>query len=101
MKYGLTPQQHQFIEMEVIQPLKEYGHTVYIFGSRARGDFKKFSDLDLMIEGAPTKKSQQVVSSLREKLSNSNFPYKVDLVFLNEFAESYRTNYEQERHLWI
>jgi predicted nucleotidyltransferase len=95
MNFGLSDEEYDFISVHVVAPLSKYGAKVWCFGSRARGDFKKFSDLDLMIENGQHLES--VVSSIREFLSNSNFPFKVDLVQLSDFAQSYRENYEHEK----
>ncbi len=52
---------------------------VWAFGSRARGTAKPYSDLDLAIIGeAPL--SLDVSAILAEALSESDLPYKVDVV---------------------
>ena len=95
MKFGLSASEYQFIEENVVLPLEQLGATVWCYGSRARGDQTKFSDLDIMIESdSDLSKS---ISIILEKLQDSNFPYKVDLVQLREFAESYKPGYEQDR----
>lgn len=95
MKFGLSESEYQFIESEVVLPLKKLGAQVWLYGSRARGDFKKFSDLDLMVE-SPKDLSRQI-GDIQEKLTNSNFPYKVDLVQWSDFAESYKSGYLKDR----
>ncbi|MGE0631429.1 MAG: nucleotidyltransferase family protein [Parachlamydiales bacterium] len=95
MKFGLSEQEYHFIKKEVVLPLEQAGAQVWSYGSRARGDFKKFSDLDLMVE-SPTDLSKQI-GEIQEILSNSNFPFKVDLVQWSEFAEAYKSNYLRER----
>jgi predicted nucleotidyltransferase len=44
MKFGLTEQQYQYLQEIVVAPLKNQGATVWIFGSRARGDYQEFAD---------------------------------------------------------
>lgn len=95
MKFGLSQQQYQFIKDHVVKPLEEKNAQVWCYGSRARGDFKAFSDLDLMIENAPQLDS--LIGSIQEGLTNSNFPFKVDLVRLEQFAESYQSKYQEEK----
>src|SRR3989338_11079663 len=55
-------------------------HSVVLFGSRARGDFKAHSDIDLAIhynrENPPTE------TTLQEDFESSALPYKVDLIDL-------------------
>jgi predicted nucleotidyltransferase len=101
MRYGLTQQQFEFIQNEVVNPLVRLGAQVYCFGSRARGDFKEFSDLDLMIEGAKSQGLEKLASEIQERLIDSHFPFKVDLVFLEDFASSYRQIYGQEKSPWL
>ena len=31
-------------------PLKSKGALIYLFGSRAKGDYRKFSDIDLLVD---------------------------------------------------
>jgi uncharacterized protein len=91
MKYGLTDQQLSLLSDLVISPLKAHGATVWIFGSRARGDHKPFSDIDIMFKPQTGKELPSgFLSRLREDLEESRLPFKVDLVDLNEMAESYK-----------
>ena len=95
MKFGLTEQQYQYIQEVVVAPLKKLGATVWVFGSRARGDQTDFSDLDLMIESEGD--IALSVGMLQETLENGNFPYKVDIVQSKNFAESYRESFEEDK----
>lgn len=75
------------------QQLKRFSKVnceVSIFGSRARGDFKEFSDLDVLIKCAQP--NDLLLSDVREQLEESNIPIKVDLVLDSELANSYREN---------
>ncbi len=49
MKFGLTDQQFQILNETLVSPLKSHGARVWIFGSRARGDNKAFSDINIVI----------------------------------------------------
>ena len=95
MKFGLSEREYEFINDEVALPLRKLGAKVWCYGSRSRGDFKKFSDLDLMVE-APSDLSAKI-GEIQEKLSDSHFPYKVDLVQWMDFAESYKPGYLRDR----
>lgn len=100
MKFGLKPLEYNYIQETVIAPLAALNLKVFCFGSRARGTHSKFSDLDLMIEGTKTKNAEILKSKIEEVLSNGNFPLKVDLVFIDDFAQSYKDNYLNERKPW-
>lgn len=95
MMFGLSPAEYQYIVDTVVAPLEAQGALVFCYGSRARGDHQRFSDLDLMVEA--TQDLAPLISHLQEQLSNSNFPYKVDLVELRQFADSYKPGYERDR----
>ncbi len=91
MKFGLSDEQFQILNQMVVSPLKSHGATVWIFGSRARGDHKPFSDVDIMYERKDsTQFPKGFISHLREEIEESRLPFKVDLVDANEMAESYK-----------
>ena len=98
MKYGLTDSEFHFLIQNIVNPLKSLNAKVYIFGSRATGRHKKFSDIDLLFVADPSRKiNSQQIYSITTFLENSNFPYKVDLVSADELAESYRAGVEAEK----
>jgi len=98
MKFGLSKEEYQEIETKLVHPLEQAGAKVWIFGSRARGDSKPFSDLDIMVESP--KDLRDEVAALKEYFENSNFPFKIDLVEKHHFATSYLPNFEKEKILW-
>lgn len=54
-------------------------HEVRVFGSRARGQAKPYSDLDLVIMG-DTPLPLDVLGQLTQAFAESNLPWRVDLV---------------------
>lgn len=93
--FGLSPQQYEFILKTVALPVRAHGAELYCYGSRARGDHRAFSDLDLMIEGDQKLRSE--IGLISETLQNSSFPFKVDLVLFSDFSEAYRDSYEADK----
>ena len=57
------------------------------------GENKKYSDLDILVNVGS---QRTLVSELIEQIELSNFPYKIDVVFDEDLAESYRTNVESD-----
>ncbi len=55
------------------------GGEVWAFGSRATGSAKPYSDLDLALIGE-TPLPLDTLAALREAFSESDLPWKVDLV---------------------
>ena len=55
------------------------GVSVRVFGSRAKWTAKPYSDLDLALKGAK-KLPRSLVSDLTEAFSESDLPFKVDVL---------------------
>lgn len=91
----LTEEERQFLTRTVAEPLAEAGYRVWCFGSRARGEGARYADVDLLVEGPD--KPRALISEINERLVESNFPYKVDLVLEADLAESYRASVLAER----
>ncbi len=71
---------------------------LFLFGSRARGDYNRFSDIDL---GIYKKKNVDLkISLLREILENSNLLFKVDIVVLNN-NDKFKGIVSKEGVRWI
>lgn len=98
MIFGLKQTDLDFIK-ENLKKVLTSNTKVWCFGSRARGDHQKFSDLDLMIESNNDQRSN--ISKLNEVFEESNLPIKVDIVHEKDFAKSYFKNYLSERILFL
>lgn len=98
MTYGITSDELALLKRLAVNPLIQEGARVWLFGSRARGDHRKFSDIDLLFElpnGDALRPS--LLSEIRESLEESTLPYKVDLVPLSELAEAYKAGVLKDR----
>jgi len=95
-KFGLDPQDWDLVDAIVVQPLKNAGNEVFVFGSRATGKHKKFSDLDLLVVPS-SELPQYLISNIRSHLEESDLNVKVDIVLNDDLADSYRTNVEQQK----
>ncbi len=94
MKFGLDSNDYSFIK-STLSSLEREGAKIYCFGSRARGDHKEFSDLDLMVEGKG--EFQGILSNINEIFEESRLPIKVDIVELHNFAREYLPGYEKDK----
>ncbi len=64
---------------------------VWVFGSRARLDPKKYSDLDLALDiGVGNRISVDIISDLMDEFEESDLPYKVDIVDLSALSNEFR-----------
>jgi len=80
--------------------MKEYAVRVYLFGSRATGNPRVFSDCDIGIEPLRNLPVGHL-SHLREKLEESHIPYAVEVVDLSQANEDFARKVRDEGILWI
>ena len=88
INHGLSPKNLAIIH-NVLGDYKE----VYIFGSRVKGTYKPFSDLDVCIK-KPL--ADHEVELLAEKFTESDLPFKVDLILYDEVDENFKKRIDQE-----
>jgi len=73
---------------KIVKFLKEKGiKNIYLFGSRARGDYKINSDIDIAILG---KFNYREKRKLKEKIDEIAGIYSVDLIFLDDTESSFK-----------
>ena len=77
MKYGLSKEVYEKIK-KVIDDNKK--HNIVLFGSRARGDYKETSDIDLAILNEISRDEQYKIMNEIDLL---DIVYKVDIVFVD------------------
>ena len=87
MRFGLSEDTYMKLK-EVVNKYSNYKFK--IFGSRARGDYKNNSDIDIAIEGNIDRKEKFNILDDFDKL---DIPYTMDIVFIQdinkkEFLES-------------
>ena len=89
----------KILENMVKDAFKDNDVKIVLFGSRARGDYLKTSDIDIGIlpKGKINKKKLVL---LREKVENSNIPYKVDVVDLSQTSREFAEKALKEGILW-
>lgn len=83
----LTPEQKQFI----LQTLQKFLPAVRIllFGSRYRHNAKPYSDADIALDtGHPIPLT--ILSELEEQFSNSDLPFKVELVDMQRVTAEFK-----------
>ena len=77
MKYGLSEEVYNKIKT-VCEKNKKY--KILIFGSRARGDYKENSDIDLAIMGNISRNEQYKIMN---EIDILDIIYKIDIVFVD------------------
>jgi type I restriction enzyme S subunit len=90
----LTPDQWRIVHDILQRSVPEY--EVWAFGSRARGEAKRYSDLDLaIITTQPMSLSRS--AALAEEFAESELPFKVDIVDWAVASDTFRQIIERQR----
>ena len=81
-------------EMEVIAGilgrfLPPQGYSAFIFGSRADGKPRRFSDIDIAVVGDPL--SPGVKADIEDAFETSSLPIKVDLVEWYKLGDRFKS----------
>jgi predicted nucleotidyltransferase len=98
---GLSSSEIELIENVLRSFLsKKKKLTVSIFGSRVRGGYRQYSDLDLWIETVPPL-TRAEESDLRALFEDSDLAIKVDIVTPESCLESYLENISAEKKIWF
>lgn len=80
--------------------LADKGVRVQLFGSRARGDARTWSDIDIAVQAEPVLPAG-ILSSLREALEESSCLLNVDVVDWNDADAALRESIACEGIEWI
>ncbi len=72
---------------------------LYLFGSRARGDARLASDIDLAVDAPELPGS--VLAALEQELEESTVPVRVQVVDLRQAGEDLRARVLEEGIRWI
>ncbi len=83
MKFGLDEK----VVKDIISILKKYSEveSACIFGSRARGDYKKQSDIDIALFGKNL--TNTINTKIYYEIDDLYLPYKIDLINFNSLGE--------------
>ena len=72
---------------------------IFLFGSRARKSNYPFSDIDIGI--IPYGKiDENKLTLIKEKIENSNIPYKVEIINFNNTSEDFRKEALKDIEIW-
>ncbi len=91
----LSPEHYKIVRdiLHTLVPERD----VRVFGSRARGDAKPHSDLDLVLLGSELLKGA-IRAQLELAFEESDLPFRVDLVEWDAISPSFRKAIEDECH---
>ena len=81
IKYGLSEEIYNKIK-EIVKRYNNYEFK--IFGSRARGDYKKNSDIDISISNCLKDKEK---FDIKNEFDLLEIPYMIDLIFVEDITK--------------
>ena len=90
----VRPEEWEIVRRILLRHVPE--HDVWAFGSRARGRAKPYSDLDLAVVG-DRPLPLAVSAALAEEFSESDLPWKVDIVDWATTGEAFRRIIEESK----
>lgn len=92
----ISPEHLQTIQT-ILKTYLPLNTTVWVFGSRAHGPARKFSDLDLLFDQQGNALPDSVRIQMTEAFDNSALPYSVDLVDWNAISDDFKRQIQDKR----
>lgn len=90
------PADHRQLVLRVLDAHLPRSTKAWVFGSRATGRARRYSDLDLAID-AGRRLSLDELAELAEAFSDCDLPYKVDLIDWHNIDDRWRQTITAER----
>lgn len=91
----LDPKYIDFVKETILAEIPNV--EIFIFGSRTQGKALEYSDVDIALKD-DEKISIDTILKLRVRFENSTFPYKVDIVDLNNLKDEFKKIIEKDLH---
>jgi predicted nucleotidyltransferase len=88
VRIDLSPE-HRRIVLDILAEHLPQGREVWVFGSRATGRARRYSDLDLAIDAGRRLTSDEA-ATLREAFEESDLPHRVDVVDWHAIGDRFR-----------
>jgi predicted nucleotidyltransferase len=94
-----TSQYLQEVRRILLKRLQGYDVKIYLFGSMARGELQKSSDIDVAVLPIGSLPGG-VLSEIREELENSRVPFRVELIDLAKASPGFASHVQKAGILW-
>lgn len=88
-RFGLEEKYLNFLKSTLKKNLPD-NTKFYIFGSRAKGTYKDYSDIDIAIDNSE-KISEKILQKISFEFEDSTFPYEVDVVDSNSVSDNFKS----------
>jgi predicted nucleotidyltransferase len=83
----------------VLDKLRGHPARIFLFGSRARGDARRASDIDIALD-APAPLAPELLAEIRDALEESDVLPRVDIVDLARASAELRQRVREEGIEW-
>jgi predicted nucleotidyltransferase len=90
------PADHRWLVLDILRAHLPSSTKAWVFGSRATGRARRYSDLDLAID-AGRRLTLDETARLAEAFSDSDLPYRVDVVDWHDIDDRWRQTIMAER----
>lgn len=84
----------------VLDAFKEEPCTIFLFGSRARGESRRSSDYDIGFKGISRSRAMKKIAALDMLIEESCIPHRVDWVLFDEADQTFRAVAEKDAVVW-
>lgn len=91
MKFGLDKRHLDFILQVLKDNIPQKDAKFYIFGSRAKENYKEYSDVDIAVKLPDKKLSADILGKILLEFNDSTLPYEVDVIDLNAIDEKFKS----------
>ena len=88
--FGLEKRHIDFIIEVLRQNIPQKDAKFYVFGSRAKGNFKEYSDIDIAVKMGDEKVAADTLGKILLEFSDSTLPYEVDVIDLNAIDDKFK-----------
>ena len=90
MKFGLSEKHLDFIQKVLRENIPQKDAKFYVFGSRSKGNYREYSDIDIAVKLENERLSADVLGKILLEFSDSTLPYEVDVIDLNAIDEKFK-----------
>lgn len=88
------------IKKKILALFKNTSARIFLFGSRARGDYKHGADFDIGIETIDYQTFQKLKIKFEDFWEESIVPYKVDFVFFDQVKPEFENEAKKDVVIW-
>lgn len=88
--FGLEDRHLDFVLSVLKRNISDVDAKFYVFGSRAKGTNKKYSDIDIAVDLNGKKLDVSILGKILIEFQDSTLPFEVDVVDLNSIDEDFR-----------